>query len=640
MVYHPNKYQKKIFDFVKNGSGNAIVEAVAGSGKTTVIVNATTLISNKKKIAFLCFNKSISNELRTKLPKYVRVSTLHSVGKSLFYKNGIDHIVDEKKMQRIIKHTLSDFKDIAEKRELENFLSDIVPMAKLTMCGTDKESLQSLPSYYATSITDDRAKLVDIILNECLETVTIDFDDMVWIPVIKKYDAPKYDWVFIDECLPAMSRVILSDGSEKTIKEIVDNKLQCNALSYNHHLEKQESKPIVGWSKIPIGRKKMLKIELSQKHSETKYTDPSEYFPLRFFYCTGNHKVFVYGEGYIRADHLEVGDKLYDRSLETFEILSIEEIDFKEEYVYDITVADNHNFYSEGVLVHNCQDISKTQFELIKMLCNDHTRIVAVGDSKQSMYGFRCADSNSMSNFKSYFNATEFPLSICYRCPKKVVERAQKIVPQIESPSNAPDGIVDFLTKDEMIDKAQDDDLILCRTNAPLVDVTFSLIRQGKKATIKGRNNMGKYLLSNIESYRTSSLSTLIWSVQRRKNVQGELLERMMREKIYDPKLKQRTLQSIDICDTILSLATNATNITDLENKVKLIFSPTSTGITCSTIHKVKGLENDRVFIYRYDLMPHPMAETKEELQEERNIEYVAITRAKKELYFVPDETF
>lgn len=484
MVYHPNKYQEKIFDFVKNGTGNAIVEAVAGSGKTATIVYATKLISNKKKIAFLCFNKSISNELRTKLPKYVRVSTLHSVGKSLFYKNGIDHIVDEKKLQRIIKHTLSDFKDITEKRELENFLSDIVPMVKLTMCDTDKESLQSLPSFYADSITDDRAKLVDIILNECLETVTIDFDDMVWLPVVKKYDAPKYDWVFIDEC----------------------------------------------------------------------------------------------------------------------------------------------------------QDISKTQFELIKMLCNDHTRIVAVGDSKQGMYGFRCADSNSMSNFKSYFNATEFPLSICYRCPKKVVERAQKIVPQIESSKDAPDGIVDSITKNEMLDKAQDNDLILCRTNAPLIDVAFSLIRQGKKATIKGRNNIDKYLLSTIDSYNPSSLSALTWSVQRRKSVQAELLERMMREKIYDPKLKQRTLQSIDICDTILLLATNATNITDLKNKIAIIFSPTTTGITCSTIHKVKGLENDNVFIYRYDLMPHPMAETDEECQEERNIEYVAITRAKKELYLVPDE--
>ena len=483
MVYHPNKYQAKIYDFVRNGTGNAIVEAVAGSGKTTVIVNATTLIPRKKKIAFLCFNKSISNELKTRLPKHVRVSTLHSVGKSLFYRNRIDSIVDKKKLYRIIKHTLEDFKDHYEKRELEDFLSDVIPKVKQTMCGTDKESLQSLPSYYASSITDDRAKLVDIVLNECLETDTIDFDDMIWLPVVKNFDAPKYDWLLIDEA----------------------------------------------------------------------------------------------------------------------------------------------------------QDLSKTQFELIKMLCNDHTRIVAVGDSKQAIYLFRCADSSSMRNFKEYFNATEFPLSICYRCPKKVIERAQTIVPQIEASQDATDGVVDTLSKDEMIDKAQDGDLILCRTNAPLIEITFSLIRQGKKAIIKGRNDVGKYLLSNIESYRTSTLSTLIWAVTKKRSALDELLMRMAEKKVYNPKLKQRTFQSIDICDTILALATESVNITDLKDKVNSIFSTTTTGITCSTIHKVKGLENDRVFIYRYDLMPHPMAETNEELQEERNIEYVAITRAKKELYFIDE---
>ncbi len=26
--------------------------------------------------------------------------------------------------------------------------------------------------------------------------------------------------------------------------------------------------------------------------------------------------------------------------------------------VYDITVEDNHNFYADGILVHNCQEIT------------------------------------------------------------------------------------------------------------------------------------------------------------------------------------------------------------------------------------------------------------------------------------------
>lgn len=33
VAFIPSKYQKKIFDFVENGQGNAVIEAQAGSGK-------------------------------------------------------------------------------------------------------------------------------------------------------------------------------------------------------------------------------------------------------------------------------------------------------------------------------------------------------------------------------------------------------------------------------------------------------------------------------------------------------------------------------------------------------------------------------------------------------------------------------
>ena len=50
-----------------------------------------------------------------------------------------------------------------------------------------------------------------------------------------------------------------------------------------------------------------------------------------------------------------------------------------------------------------------------------------------------------------------------------------------------------------------------------------------------------------------------------------------------------------------------------------------------STVHKAKGLEADNVYILTPERMPHPKATNP---QEERNICYVAITRAKKNLYY------
>ena len=62
---------------------------------------------------------------------------------------------------------------------------------------------------------------------------------------------------------------------------------------------------------------------------------------------------------------------------------------------------------------------------------------------------------------------------------------------------------------------------------------------------------------------------------------------------------------------------------------------PTPNDIVLSTIHGVKGMEADRVWLYKPSLIPHKLAETEAELKEEDNLMYVAITRAKKELYFV-----
>jgi hypothetical protein len=67
-------YQQNIFTFVASGSGNAIVEAVAGSGKSTTIVEAMKLAEGES--IFLAFNKAIADELKR---KGVNGRTFHSL---------------------------------------------------------------------------------------------------------------------------------------------------------------------------------------------------------------------------------------------------------------------------------------------------------------------------------------------------------------------------------------------------------------------------------------------------------------------------------------------------------------------------------------------------------------------------------
>ena len=89
MQFEPSEYQKIIFEFITKGSGNAVINAKAGSGKTTTLVEAMKLLPVKEKALFVAFNKAIANELETRVKdlKNVSVKTYHGLGYAIFREN-------------------------------------------------------------------------------------------------------------------------------------------------------------------------------------------------------------------------------------------------------------------------------------------------------------------------------------------------------------------------------------------------------------------------------------------------------------------------------------------------------------------------------------------------------------------------
>ena len=84
--------------------------------------------------------------------------------------------------------------------------------------------------------------------------------------------------------------------------------------------------------------------------------------------------------------------------------------------------------------------------------------------------------------------------------------------------------------------------------------------------------------------------------------------------------------------DCISIFVKKATTVGGIIEEIKRVFDGNDSGaIMLSTVHKAKGLEADNVFILATERMPHPKATN---IQEERNICYVAITRAKQNLYY------
>jgi hypothetical protein len=81
-------------------------------------------------------------------------------------------------------------------------------------------------------------------------------------------------------------------------------------------------------------------------------------------------------------------------------------------------------------------------------------------------------------------NAKALRLSITYRCPKQHVELAQAIVPHIEARPSAPEGVVDYIDELQLVRMLRDGDMVICRTNAPLISCALLLARQGMKVKL------------------------------------------------------------------------------------------------------------------------------------------------------------
>ena len=209
--FTPSPYQEKIFDFIIHGNGNAVISAKAGSGKTSTCVTAIKLIKPKNKVMFLAFNKSIAEELSQKLKDYpnVEIRTSHGLGFAIIRKNVEGEVeLDEFKYRRYVKSNISELTTIdvtLTKNQLYNYIESIcalVDFARFNLAQTAEE-VKSLAVKYDVPIFFDECDVVIKVLEwGKTELNSIDYTDMVWLPVELSMTARAFqkDFIFIDEC--------------------------------------------------------------------------------------------------------------------------------------------------------------------------------------------------------------------------------------------------------------------------------------------------------------------------------------------------------------------------------------------------------------------------------------------------------
>lgn len=208
-----SKYQNGVFEFVEKGQGSAIVEAVAGSGKTTTLVEA---VSRLKGSAYLAaFNKRIGEELKARISglKWKEAGTFHSAGfraltsaapRGAYTVNGRKcHDLWENYCEQTHKDSLLG---------LTSVVCRLVAAAKQNVLGLE-DPIEDVGLWEAWiehfGILDDAPegttsealvghaqRLLRMSLDEPL---VIDFDDMLYLPLLNHLRPMKFDTVLIDE---------------------------------------------------------------------------------------------------------------------------------------------------------------------------------------------------------------------------------------------------------------------------------------------------------------------------------------------------------------------------------------------------------------------------------------------------------
>lgn len=489
MSFKPSKFQQRIFDEFNNTSNNILINAVAGSGKTTTIVKMTEYIKPGLYAIFLAFNKSIATELRAKIPQRIDVKTLHANGyNELRFKYGRDPRVrpdtflDEGKIGKIVMSHIdewNEWEDEADRASYANRVEKIVDVMRFSLA-TRTDEIEDLCYKHGIDLLNGEVDAARQVLAEAnADNLHFDFTDMIYRPAVGDWRLKQYHVIIVDEC----------------------------------------------------------------------------------------------------------------------------------------------------------QDLNKAQQAMIKKMLKPGGRLIAVGDPKQSIYGFAGADVESFDRLKKMLpNTVELPLSCCYRCDKAIIDHAVEVVPWIEAREGA--GMGEMRTGS--INELEVADLVLCRNTRPLVALCMQLIGQGRRATIKGAD-IGKSLAAMVKATKRKTMDAAFNKLYK------ELGKLEQKAKLQFPTRKPEEVSyyanyndKIEALKSISS-ARGCKTPEQLCDEINKIFVDDTAGIVLSTMHKAKGLEADRVFIIERFRLPAPFAKQEWEQEQERNLDYVARTRAKRMLVYVDD---
>lgn len=250
---------------------------------------------------------------------------------------------------------------------------------------------------------------------------------------------------------------------------------------------------------------------------------------------------------------------------------------------FDDLLLDFHNelckenpYNYSYIFIDEFQDTNFLQFELLKKLTKKKTAVFAVGDPDQSIYSFRGSNDKIISKYILNFKAKLETLSINYRSSKNIITIANSLIKRNNRPFKK-----DIVTHAAVGTQAYH---LKFKNQKNETFFLINLIKTLKKNKIK-ENEIAILFRNNFRAY----------------SLKKSLLENDVHFQNYN------------------------------ENETKF-----SNGVQLMTIHKAKGLEFDCVIVLGLEkgMLPSARQNRILDIEEERRLMFVAITRARKHLYF------
>ncbi len=229
-TFKPSPRQEAIYHWGRTKLGCAIVVAVAGSGKTTTIIQLASLFPRSKRMLFIAFNKDIVVELGSGLPDGCMARTFNSIGfwgwrkwldarRTRRGKGKAQFALDEKKCSAILTKFSDQFDPLFLDENWEQ-INKLVSLGKSygicpasikagrTLLLDMDESWQELIDKHDLDVaprdTREVLRATRMVLDQSLrEPEWIDYDDQLYMPVVYQCRMPQFDVVLVDEAQDA-----------------------------------------------------------------------------------------------------------------------------------------------------------------------------------------------------------------------------------------------------------------------------------------------------------------------------------------------------------------------------------------------------------------------------------------------------